>query len=68
MSRYTIKFEFSSKNYKKSIAKAQEILMEYLELYDIDELNSKVEVEMHHEKVSGSEEFTVYVHARLKIS
>jgi hypothetical protein len=68
MSRSTIKFEFSSKNYKKSIAKAQEILMEYLELYDIDELNSKVEVEMHHEKVSGSEEFTVYVHARLKIS
>lgn len=68
MSRSTIKFEFSSKNYKKSIAKAQEILMEYLELYDIDDLNSKVEVEMHHEKVSGSEEFTVYVHARLKIS
>jgi hypothetical protein len=66
MSRSTIKFEFSSKNYKKSIAKAQEILMEYLELYDIEELNSKVEVEMHHEKELNSEEFKVSVHARLK--
>jgi hypothetical protein len=68
MSRSTIKFEFSSKNYKKSIAVAQEILMDYLEIYDIEELNSKVEVEMHHEKAPNSEDFTVSVHAKFRSS
>jgi hypothetical protein len=68
MSRSTIKFSFSSANYKKSIAKAQEILMDYLEIYDIEELNSKVEVEMQHEKASDSEEFIVFVHAKFRSS
>lgn len=68
MSRSTIKFSFASANYKKSIAKAQEILMSYLEIYDIEELNSKLEVEMHHEKDPNSEEFTVFVHAKFRSS
>jgi hypothetical protein len=66
MSRSTLKFSFNSESHKKSLAKAQEILMNYLEIYDIDELNSKVEIELCHEKLTDSSEFTVSVHAKLK--
>jgi hypothetical protein len=66
MSRSTLKFSFNSESYKKSLAKAQEILMNYLEIYDIDELGSKVEIELSHEKLTNSSEFTVSVHAKLK--
>jgi hypothetical protein len=48
------------------LAKAQEILMNYLEIYDIDELNSKVEMELFHEKIADSSEFNVSVHVKLK--
>ena len=66
MSRSTLKFNFNSQSYKKSLAKAQEILMNYLEIYDIDELNSKVEIELYHEKMTDSSDFNVSVHAKLK--
>jgi hypothetical protein len=66
MSRSTLKFSFNSESYRKSLAKAQEILMNYLEIYDIDELNSKVEIELYHEKMADSSEFSVSVHAKLK--
>jgi hypothetical protein len=66
MSRSTLKFNFNSESYKKSLAKAQEILMNYLEIYDMDELNSKVEIELYHEKIDDSSEFSVSVHAKLK--
>jgi hypothetical protein len=66
MSRSTVKFYFKSESYKKSLAKAQEILMNYLEIYDMDELNSKVDVELYHEQLAESSEFTVSVHAKVK--
>lgn len=66
MSRSTLKFTFNSESYRKSLAKAQEILMNYLEIYDIDELNSKVEMELFHEKIADSSEFNVSVHVKLK--
>jgi hypothetical protein len=66
MSRSTVKFYFKSESYKKSLAKAQEILMNYLEIYDMEELNSKVDVELYHEQMVDSNEFTVSVHAKLK--
>jgi hypothetical protein len=66
VSRSTLKFNFNSQSYKKSLAKAQEILMNYLEIYDIDELNSKVEIELYHEKMTDSSDFNVSVHAKLK--
>lgn len=66
MARSTIKFSFNSPSYKKSLAKAQEILMTYLEIYDIDDLNSRVEMEFLHENLTNSEEFSVSVHVKLK--
>ncbi len=66
MSRSTVKFYFKSESYKKSLAKAQEILMNYLEIYDIEELNSKVDIELYHEQLAESSEFTVSVHAKVK--
>jgi hypothetical protein len=66
MSRSTVKFYFKSESYKKSLNKAQEILMNYLEIYDIEELNSKIDIELYHEQLAESSEFTVSVHAKIK--
>ena len=66
MSRSTVKFYFKSESYKESLAKTQEILMNYLEIYDVEELNSKVDVELYHEQIADSKDFTVSVHAKLK--
>jgi hypothetical protein len=66
MSRSTVKFYFKSESYKKSLAKAQEVLMNYLEIYDIEALGSKVDIELYHEQIPDSNEFTVSVHAKIK--
>jgi hypothetical protein len=40
--------------------------MNYLEIYDVEELKSKVDVELYHEQIADSKDFTVSVHVKLK--